>query len=326
MNTAVTLPSTLPIAGFKDVYDIATVEHALSELPGSANEALKVTYERMIKAGGTRFTVKPSGVPAMNGLYDELPNFHEVLDDIKKQLALCTSSNDALEIQPMLLLGDPGIGKTHFGRRIADLLSTGFGFVSMSSMTAGWVLSGSSSQWKNAKPGKVFETLLHGRYANPVMIVDEIDKAGGDHQYDPLGSLYTLLEYDTARAFIDEFVDIPVDASGVTWIATANDASRIPDPILNRMNVYEIETPDHAGAMRIAASIYAEIRNAHEWGKQFPPELKPAVLERLAGYAPREMRRTLLAAFGNAKLAEHDEILHEDIAEPRGAKKVRIGF
>ncbi len=326
MNTAVSLPTTLPIAGFKDVYDISTVEHALSELPSSANEALKVTYERMIKAGGTRFTVKPSGVPAMNVLYDELPNFHEVLDDIKKQLALCSSSNDALEIQPMLLLGDPGIGKTHFGRRIADLLSTGFGFVSMSSMTAGWVLSGSSSQWKNAKPGKVFDTLLHGRYANPVMIVDEIDKAGGDHQYDPLGSLYTLLEHDTARTFIDEFVDIPVDASGVTWIATANDASRIPDPILNRMNVYEIESPDHAGAMRIAASIYAEIRNAHDWGKQFPPELKPGVLERLAGYAPREMRRTLLAAFGNAKLAGHDEILHDDIAEPRGAKKVRIGF
>ena len=50
------------------------------------------------------------------------------------------------------------------------------------------------------------------------------------------------------------------------------------------------------------------------------------VLDRLAGYAPREMRRTLLAAFGNAKLAGHDQILNDDVAEPRGAKKVRIGF
>ncbi len=326
MSTAVALPTTLPIAGFKDVYNVAAVEHALSELPSSANEALKTTYERMIKAGGTRFTVKPSGIPAMDALYDDLPNFHEALDDIRKQLALCTSSNDALEIQPMLLLGVPGIGKTHFGRKLADLLSTGFGFVSMSSMTAGWILSGSSSQWKNAKPGKVFETLMHGKYANPLMMIDEIDKAGGDHQYDPLGSLYALLEHDTARSFIDEFVDIPVDASGVTWIATANDASRIPEPILNRMNVYEIEAPDHAGAMRIAASIYTEIRDAHAWGKQFPPALEPALLDRLAGYAPREMRRALVAAFGNAKLAGHDEILIDDLAEPRGARKVRIGF
>jgi ATP-dependent Lon protease len=326
MSTAVALPPTLPIAGFKDVYSVATVEHALAELPSSANEALKSTYERMIKAGGTRFTVKPSGIPAMDALYDELPNFHEALDDIRKQLALCTSSNDALEIQPMLLLGEPGIGKTHFGRRLADLLSTGFGFVSMSSMTAGWVLSGSSSQWKNAKPGKVFDTLMHGKYANPLMMIDEIDKAGGDHQYDPLGSLYTLLEHDTARCFIDEFIDIPVDASGVTWIATANDASRIPEPILNRMNVYEIEVPDHAGAMRIAGSIYTEIRDAHAWGKQFPPALDSAVLDRLAGIAPREMRRALVGAFGNAKLAGHDEIRIDDLAEPRGARKVRIGF
>ena len=61
-------------------------------------------------------------------------------------------------LPPMLLLGEPGIGKTHFARRLAHLLGTGFGFVPMSSLTAGWVLSGASSQWKNAKPGKVFDT------------------------------------------------------------------------------------------------------------------------------------------------------------------------
>ena len=68
----------------------------------------------------------------------------------------------------------------------------------MSSLTAGWVLSGASSQWKGARPGKVFETLVDGHYANPVMVVDEIDKAGGEHAYDPLGALYSLLEHDTA--------------------------------------------------------------------------------------------------------------------------------
>jgi ATP-dependent Lon protease len=325
MSTAVGLPASLPIAGFKDVYDVAAVEHALAELPASANDALKATYEKMIKAGGTRLTVKPSSVPVMDSLYEELPNFHEALDDIRKQLALCATSRDALEIQPMLLLGDPGIGKTHFGKRISELLSTGFGFVSMSSLTAGWVLSGSSSQWKNAKPGKVFETFLNGKYANPLMMVDEIDKAGGDHQFDPLGSLYSLLEHDTARAFVDEFVDLPIDASGVTWIATANDASRIPEPILNRMNVYEIEAPDYDGAVRIARTIYRDIRESHDWGKQFPDEPSDSVLDKLASLAPREMRRTILAAFGNAKLAGREEVYPEDVAEPR-QRKARIGF
>jgi ATP-dependent Lon protease len=323
---AVARPVSIPIAGFKDVYDVDTVDRALAELTAGASDSLKVTYEKMIKAGGTRLTVKPAGVPAMEHLYDELPNFTEVLDDIRKQIALCATSTDALELAPMLLLGDPGIGKTHFARRVSELLATGFGFVSMSSMTAGWVLSGSSSQWKNAKPGKVFETFLNGQYANPLICVDEIDKAGGDQQYDPLGALYALLEHDTAKAFIDEFVEIPIDAASVFWVATANDASRIPEPILNRMNVYEIEAPDREGALRIAESIYREIRNSHDWGRQFPARPGEAVLDRLASLSPREMRRAILSAFGNAKIDGRHEVEERDIAETRGARKARIGF
>ena len=154
----------------------------------------------MLEKGPERFQVKPSGLPVMDHLYDELPNFADVLDDVKRQLALCEDSRDALEITPLLLLGPPGIGKTHFARELAQLLGTGMGFVSMSSLTAGWVLSGASRQWKGARPGKVFETLVDGQYANPVMVVDEIDKAGGEHAYDPLGALYSLLEHDTARS------------------------------------------------------------------------------------------------------------------------------
>lgn len=319
-------PVDIPIAGFKEIYDVDTVDRALQELPPGASDALKTTYEKMIKAGGRRFTVKPAGIPAMAHLYDELPNFGAVLDDVRKQIALCSDSEDPLELTPMLLLGDPGIGKTHFGRRIAEMLSTGFGFVSMSSLTAGWVLSGSSSQWKNAKPGKVFETFLNGQYANPIIVVDEIDKAGGDSQYDALGALYTLLEHDTAAHFIDEFVELPIDASSVFWIATANDASRIPEPILNRVNVYEIERPDHGGAIRIAQAIYREIRDSHDWGKTFPPELGEDVLGRLAELSPREMRRAIMNGFGNAKLAGRDEIEADDVMENRAAKKQRIGF
>ena len=317
---------SIPIAGFKDVYDVTAVDRALQELPASANEALKSLYEKMIKAGGTRLTVKPSGVPVMDALYEELPNFSEVLDDLRKHIALCADSRDSMEVPPMLLLGEPGIGKTHFGRRIAELLSTGFGFLPMSSLTAGWVLSGSSSQWKNAKPGKVFDTLLNGSYANPVMVIDEIDKAGGETQYDPLGALYSLLEPGTATRFIDEFVEIPIDASSVVWIATANEPSRIPEPILDRMTVYEIEAPDQEGARRIALTIYEEIRGSHDWGRVFPEEPSPNVLDLLGGFAPREMRRTILNAFGNAKLAGRDEIEERDISGDRTPRRQRIGF
>ena len=323
---AAAFPAVMPIAGFRDVYHVSSVDKALQDLPGSANEALRSLYEKMLKLGGQRFTVKPSAMPEMEELFEELPNFSAVLEDIRKHLALCIDSSDSIELPPMLLLGEPGIGKTHFARRIAQLLGTGYGFVPMSSLTAGWILSGASSQWKNAKPGKVFDTFMNGDYANPVMVVDEIDKASGDGQYDPLGALYELLESDTATRFVDEFVEVPIDASGAVWIATANDASRIPEPILNRMNVYEIEPPDTAGAARIALAIYCEIRESHDWGKAFPAAPTGPVTEKLSGYGPREMRRAILAAFGNAKLAGRCELRPEDVEDSRAARKQRIGF
>jgi ATP-dependent Lon protease len=317
---------TIPIAGFKDVYDVPSVEKALHELSPTANEALRSVYEKMLRLGGQRFTVKPSALPEMERLFEELPNFTAVLEDVRKHLALCIDSEDSVELPPMLLLGEPGIGKTHFARRIAELLGTGFGFVPMSSLTAGWVLSGASSQWKNAKPGKVFDTFLNGDYANPVIVVDELDKTSADGQYDPLGALYELLEIETASRFVDEFVELPIDASGAVWLATANDAARIPEPLLSRLNVYEIEPPDAEGSARIAATIYREIRGAHDWGRQFPEMPSGAALEKLASLPPREMRRALQSAFGNAKLAGRSEVSADDVQDPRAGRRQRIGF
>ena len=318
---------SIPIAQMRNVYRCADIERRLHKLPPKEHESLRCTYERMLELGPERFQVKPSGIPAMDHLYDELPNFHAALDDVKRQLALCQDSRDALEIAPMLLLGPPGIGKTHFAREVAQLLGTGMGFVSMSSLTAGWVLSGASSQWKGARPGKVFETLVDGAYANPVMVVDEIDKARGEHAYDPLGALYSLLEHDTARDFTDEFAEVAIDASQVIWVATANDEHAIPEPILNRMSVYEVQAPDRDAARAIALRLYASLRSGHDWGQRFadvPPE---AVLDRMSELAPREMRRAWTAAFGNARLDRRDAIELRDLPDPQHTgKRGPLGF
>ena len=189
------LPSglRLPVAQMRSVFHPADVERKLARLQESGNqreyETLRTVYERMLERGPERFQVKPSGVPDMASLYADLPNFTEVLDDVKRHVALAQDSSDGLEVTPMLLLGPPGIGKTHFARHLAALLGTGMNLLPMSSMTAGWLLSGSSAQWKGARPGKVFEALVEGEYANPVIVVDEIDKASTDAQYDPLGAL-----------------------------------------------------------------------------------------------------------------------------------------
>ena len=325
-NDLVTLPrGGIPIAQMRSVYRLGDVERRLDKLPGKDHEGLRSTYERMLEKGAERFQVKPSGLPVMDHLYDDLPNFTEVLDDVKRQLALCEDSRDALEITPLLLLGPPGVGKTHFARELSQLLGTGMGFISMSSMTAGWVLSGASSQWKGARPGKVFETLVDGQYANPVMVVDEIDKAGGEHAYDPLGALYSLLEHDTAQSFTDEFAEVPIDASQMIWVATANEARGIPGPILNRMNVYEVLAPDRDAARRIAAKLYVAIRADHGWGLRFEPEPRSDVLDAMSEMAPREMRRAWMTAFGNAKLDRRECVEVRDLPD-HGPRRGGLGF
>ncbi len=255
----------IPVAQMRNVFHPGDVERKLARLQDAGSqreyENLRAVYERMLERGPERFQVKPSGVPDMSGLYELLPNFTDVLDDVKRHVALAQDSSDGLEVTPMLLLGPPGIGKTHFARHLAELLGTGMNLLPMSSMTAGWLLSGSSAQWKGARPGKVFEALVEGEYANPVIVVDEIDKASGDAQYDPLGALYSLLEHDTAQSLTDEFAEVAIDASQVIWITTANDARGIPDPILNRMNVFEVG-PGAAGRCAGPPGPHATARNA----------------------------------------------------------------
>jgi ATP-dependent Lon protease len=325
MTTAM-VKQEIAVASFSKVYDLDRVETALNDLGEGANDALRSTYEKMLKVGNLRFCVKPNRMPSIDDLVDALPNFSEPLDDVRKQVALCLETEDRLELMPILLLGDPGIGKTHFAKQLARLLGTSYHYVAMGSLTAGWILSGASSQWKNAKPGKVFDALVHGSYANPVIAVDEIDKATGDSQYDPLGALYALLEHDTAQTFIDEFAEIPINAGHVIWIATANDERAIPEPILNRMNVYEIPPPDHDGARRIAQSIYDEIRSAHAWGLRFPVELGDAALDALKPASPREMRRAILNGFGAARINGRDWIGADDIRLDYGSRRKPIGF
>src|SRR5687767_1317257 len=323
---ALTAPAVAPLmlAQTVPVYDLGEVDERLCDEAMARSEPLRGLYGRMKRLGELRYVVRPTALSALDELYAACPNFAPVIDDIKKQLALALSGDQPLSFTPILLLGEPGLGKTHFAKCLARALCTGFEFVSMASLTASWMLSGASPQWSNARPGKVAEALIQREFANPLFVLDEIDKAGGDARYDPLAPLYTLLEPETAQRFVDEFIDIELDASHILWIATANDARSIPEPILSRMNVYTIERPDAEGAKAIAISVYRELLARNRW--KFEPEPREDVLEALGSVAPRELRKLLVDAMGTAKLAGRDHLERDDLALARPAARQRIGF
>ncbi len=324
-STASTAVATIPIAALQAIYSVTDVDRKIEDQATSRNEHLKGWYDRMRQLGGSRYIIKPTSTTGLDPLYGSCPNFADVIGDIRKYLALAISGNEPIQFTPVLLLGEPGLGKTHFAKSLARALATGFEFVPMNSLTAGWILTGASSQWQNAKPGKIASTLIEGDYANPVVVLDEVDKAGGDHRYDPLGALYTLLEQDTAAHFKDEYIEVDIDASHILWVATANDESQIPEPILNRMNVYTVERPDEEGSRRIALSVYQALLDQHNW--PFPPEPADSVLDRLAEIPPRDMKKLLLDAFGNARLAGRDHLVPEDIElQKLCGRRAKMGF
>lgn len=314
----------IPLAECREIYSVSAVDRAMESGATSRNESLVAYYEKMKQLGGVRYVVKPSSFDGLDPLYARCPNFMPVLDDLKRYLALAVAGNEPMHFMPILLLGEPGIGKTHFARQLANVLGTGFEFVPMSSLTAGWILSGTSSQWSHARPGKVAQALVSGDYANPLLVLDEVDKAGGDPRYDPMGALYGLLEQDTARCFKDEFIEVDMDASHIMWVSTANDERSIPEPILSRMNVYTVPRPDHGQACVIARTLYEEIVGAHHWG--FAPEAPEDVVDGLARVPPRDMRKVLMAAFGNAKLERRDHLRPSDLDAGRATRQKKIGF
>lgn len=315
---------SIALARTRPVYDLIDVQDALERSRGRSPE-LDAFYERMLETGPERFVTTPSSLDALDPLRDECPNFDAVLDDLARYLRLAHAGNRGFNLMPILLLGGPGVGKTHFARRLARAMGTEFELIGMNALSAGFVITGSSASWRGAKCGKVAERLVRGQFANPVVVLDEVEKASGSSQSDPLAALYQLLEPETAQAFRDEYIDVEIDASQICWVLTANSTEGIPAPLLSRMAVYEVPAPTREQAAKIARRILAALVVELNLS-DFDAGLGDAVLDRLAPVAPRELRKTLLDCLGYAVADGRRHLTAADVRLRPGPGKGRIGF
>lgn len=234
------------------------------------------------------------------GLVDRFPNFAEPLSFLAEQVAFVRLRGDAsLPCIPILLTGPAGIGKTHFAMALAEIMGSRTEVLSMASQSCGFAISGMDRGWSSARPGLVFNALMRGETLSPIIVLDEIDKVSQESKSDPLGPLYTLLEQRSALAFRDEYAGIPVNAGQVFWLATANDASRLPGPLLSRFKVFDIKEPLPEQISSIAEHLFVDIAAGINGAPNRLPTLWRGQLE---GHSVRDIRIALQQAFGKAAL------------------------
>lgn len=193
-------------------------------------------------------------------LHERFPNFKEVIDFIDERLSLNYSTVDKIfYLPPILLKGDPGVGKTYFCEELSKLFNLYFTERDLSITSEAFVLSGMDSSWGNSKNGLIFDTLFNNKTANPIICLNEIDKVNKDRNNNsPVNILYTLLEQNSAKNFKDEFVPIKLRADNIIWFLTANDGY-IPDAILSRLEVFIIKNPSKEENIKIIKSIFKDL-------------------------------------------------------------------
>lgn len=235
-------------------------------------------------------------------LLQQFPHFEEVIEILQGSWHLASRAGTHLKMPPILLLGEAGLGKTTFASYLAKQISLEYHEICMATTTANFVLSGMSPNWSEARPGEIFRKLVYGKQANPIFLLDEIDKCSGREQRDPLSPLFSLLEGHTAKKFCDEFFPLPIDASQIQWIATANSLESIPEPIQSRMRIITVRVPTWAERVNITKNIYRDIISKESWGRIFSPDLDDALCENIAEncQTPREIGQALRQVCGEA--------------------------
>lgn len=173
-------------------------------------------------------------------LHAEMPWMSQVSDIVWKAMRRSVVAGlPSLQIPPLLLVGSPGIGKSHFARRLAHWLALPTTILEATGENAGFGIVGSQRGWSSAHPGRALQTILQSKVANPVVVVDEIDKCGtaissAGISFGLTDALLPLLEPLTAQTWSCPYYQVSFDMSHIIWILTANDTRRVPEPLMSR--------------------------------------------------------------------------------------------
>ena len=207
-----------------------------------------------------------------------------------------------LGMQPVLLCGPPGTGKTRLSQRFGDLLQIPNTVINLAGMTDTKTLKGVTRGWASNRPSRIIECILHNGPTH-LFLLDEVDKAHGyygGNGGDPQEALLDLLEPLNSRRYGDVFLQTECDVSHCLYIATANSLGRISQPLLSRLTLAYVPAPGPEHSTIIAEGVLRDVEKS--W--RIPSgalEISQVEMNQLIGLSPREMRRAVMRILGEQR-------------------------
>ncbi len=218
-------------------------------------------------AGAAMLPRRPGGdEPAIAAaLRAGAPWMAAAIDRIADQAAMqLWAGRPWLALRPMLLVGPAGAGKTHFAQRLGALSRCGDAVMSFGGVNSNAELAGNPRGFRHQQPCFPAMTMLRTGTANPVIVIDEVEKSACGGMGDPVATLLGMLERSTANRYFDGCLAAEIDLSRVNWILTANRLDRLPAPLLSRLDVVEVRGPGPEHAEMVLATLWQDV--AHDLG------------------------------------------------------------
>lgn len=302
------------------VCDVAAFEQKLKNVDCFASRDSRTDdlLDVLKKSEGLGTMVKltpqlPLAMQALDQLSNDMPNFSEVIDYIRHNLVMASRGDQHVYFPAVVLLGPPGVGKTYFASSLAKCLHLTFDKISFENQTGNGSIAGTQAMYNNTRPGIVFRNVVTGGDLNPLILVDEVEKAGSGLRGEaaPINQLLGLLEKHSAQAFQDQSLEgFDFDASWINWVLTANDLSTVPEPVLSRTTVFEIAAPTESDLMGIVERMYQSLLSSRSIPEHerlvITEESRQMIVRQVtkASMSMRQIPKLLQKAYSNAIMQE----------------------